>query len=99
MAKPSQERKPAEPAPAGSVYDQCVAIAGDVAVEDPLSEIRTRLTAVGKVLALAQNEDPRTWSVYAEHHRVGGVRFMLRDAAGREVDLQRLPADVTEALG
>ena len=34
----------------------------------------------------------REWSVYVERHIVG-VRFMIRDAEGKEVDLQQVPFD------
>jgi hypothetical protein len=51
--------------------------------------------AAGIVLAIQRKEDPHQWSAYAEKH-IAGVRFMLRDAAGREVDLQTIPATAEE---
>lgn len=82
------ERPPA----ALSLYDECAALAVARDAEDPLSSVRAKLRCAGDLLAPLRNEDPRAWSVYVERHVVG-LRFILRDAAGCEVDLQRVFID------
>ena len=62
---------------------------------DVLARVRARLMAAGVVLAIQRKEDPHQWSAYAEKH-LAGVRFMLRDASGREVDLQTIPGTAEE---
>lgn len=85
----------ADPGRKRSLYEACAAIVGDGTAEDPLREIRSKLTAYGEVLAARHGDPEKSWSVYAEWHSVG-ARFMLRDASGREVDLSKLPEDPEE---
>lgn len=70
-------------------------VQGAVERVDPLEAVRAKLTAAGNALALQRDEDPFEWSVYVERH-IAGVRFMLRDAHGREVDLQKVPGTMEE---
>lgn len=88
------ERRRAEKAP--TLYDWvCTVIAVTKDVDASLVMIRARLQAVAVVLATQRGENPANWSVYVERHIVG-VRAIVRDAQGNEVDLQRLPAELME---
>jgi hypothetical protein len=78
-----------------SLYDACCALVLSKDLDDPLSAIRAKLKLFALLLAVKRGENPRAWSVYVERHIVG-VRFMLRDARGHEVDLQQVPADPKE---
>jgi hypothetical protein len=72
-----------------------VALLSDKEIEDPLGAVRKRLRAAAEVLARRQGSRPQAWDVYVERHVVG-VRFVLHDPAGREVDLQLVPARLLE---
>lgn len=99
--KPGTVRPPGGPtkavSPPRNLYELCARLAVDKTVEDPLDAIRQKLILAMYLLAPRRGEDPRAWSVYVERHIVG-VRFILRDAAGREVDLQAIPAAAIESV-
>jgi len=88
--------------PPKNLWEACVRIleaqpTPGVAHADPLDRIRTTLTLFGVVIAKKKREPWKQWSVYVERHmRNVGVRFMLRDAKGREVDLQKIPGTLEE---
>ena len=99
--KPGTVRPPGGPTkalpPPRNLYEVCARLAVDKTVDDPLDAIRKKLILAMYLLAPRRGEDPRAWSVYVERHIVG-VRFILRDAAGREVDLQAIPAAAIESV-
>lgn len=63
---------------------------------DALLKIRRLLDMFGQLVALKMKQDPKGWSSYAERHPHVGIRFMLRDANGREIDLQTIPGTFEE---
>jgi hypothetical protein len=96
--KGAPPKKPVEP-PAKTLWDACVRVLETPptpdAPQDTFARVRTKLVMFGTVMAVKLNQDPRQWSAYCERH-LAGVRFMLRDANGREVDLQRIPGTLEE---
>jgi hypothetical protein len=87
--EPGLDRPPGGPS---SLFDVCVRILEDKKNDNPLGAVRERLKAAVEVLALRQRTSPRGWDVYVERH-ISGVRFIVHDPTGREVDLQKVPAE------
>lgn len=63
--------------------------------ERPLDVARARLRAYVRELAPRLDEDPNKWNVTVERSPAG-VRLIVNDESGTEVDLDRLPANVEE---
>lgn len=93
VAPPKEEAPP--PPETGTLYAWCARTIASRDLEDPMLEVRSRLRLVAALLAKRRGENPKAWDVYVERH-IAGVRFILRDATGREVDLEQLPADPRE---
>lgn len=65
-------------------------------VQDPIGHVRSRLKKYIEVLAARLEENPEKWGIYVERHRGAGIRMIVQDEAGKEVDLDKLPADVKD---
>lgn len=81
--------------PVKTQWDACLRILERASTQedrdyDPLVRVRGYLIDLAVVLAPKYGQNPDAWSAYAEKH-LAGVRFMLRDATGREIDLQKIP--------
>lgn len=76
-----------------TLWDACVRSCEADVSPDALRMLRAKLAGYATALAISKNQDPATWAVYVERHRMSGVRFIVRDPQGREQDLQLLPAD------
>jgi hypothetical protein len=92
--------KGAKESPVKTLWDACVRIletppTPEESRDDIFARVRVKLMLFGVVLAVKLKQNPKEWSAYCERH-LAGVRFMLRDAGGREVDLQRIPGTLEE---
>ena len=80
-----------------NLYEKLAMMAGDPTQDHPVEAIRKELLEYAKLLAPVVDEDPAEWSVYVEKH-IAGIRFILRDTAAKEINLQRLPVDPKELV-
>lgn len=79
-----------------TVWDRCVEILEQKANPDvdgglsPIDRLRAYLKLLAVALAYKRKQRAADFSVYVEKH-IAGIRFMVRDPDGKEVDLSKIP--------